>query len=244
VTLDELLAHLLGRREIAALKPWVGHDVGDGEALVRVEVEHGGDQVLELLVEEAFGFPIGVSRPELLGAVRGDQLVVRVFQVGHVEGWVTRVQHEEDDSEGEQVNDLALVRLLGMDLWGHEAEGSDDAAVHAVACAAFDGAGEAEIDHLHVVEFVEQDVLAFKVTMSEALGVDVVDGLDELFGVVANDALLEGARVRYVIEELAAVDKLADDVGHRDPLTGLLGPGRVFIEFEILDDMLVVERLD
>jgi len=33
---------------------------------MRVEVEHGGDQVLELLVEEAFGFPVGVSRPELL----------------------------------------------------------------------------------------------------------------------------------------------------------------------------------
>ena len=167
-----------------------------------------------------------------------------VLQVGHVEGWVTGVQHEEDDTEGEQVNNLALVGLLGMNFWGHEAERSDNTAVHTIASTAFDGAGEAEIDNLDVVEFVEQDVLALEITMSEALSVDIVDGLDQLLGVVADDALLEGARVRNVVEELTTVNKLTDDVGNFDCLTRLLGPSRVFIEFEILDDVLVVECLD
>ena len=66
-----------------------------------VEVEHGSDKVLELIVEEAFGFPVGVSGPELLGAVCRDKLVVGIFHVRHVEGWVTGIENEKDDSEGE-----------------------------------------------------------------------------------------------------------------------------------------------
>jgi hypothetical protein len=66
VALSELLAHVLGGRVFVALEPRVRHDIRDGEALVRVEVQHGGDQVLELIVEEALGLPVGVGRPELL----------------------------------------------------------------------------------------------------------------------------------------------------------------------------------
>ena len=54
----ELLSDLLGGGEITALKPGVCNDIRDGEALVRVEVQHGGDKVLELLSEEGIGFAV------------------------------------------------------------------------------------------------------------------------------------------------------------------------------------------
>jgi len=54
----ELLSYLLGGGEITSLKPGMSNDIRDGEALVRVEVQHGGDKVLELLSEEVVGFAV------------------------------------------------------------------------------------------------------------------------------------------------------------------------------------------
>ena len=45
---DELLADLLGVGELATLEPGVRDNVRDGESLMRVEVEHRRDQILEL----------------------------------------------------------------------------------------------------------------------------------------------------------------------------------------------------
>lgn len=80
--------------------------------------------------------------------------------------------------------------------------------------------------------------------MGETLGVDIVDGLDQLLGVVAHDALLERPRVRHVVEELATVDQLADDVSDGDLISILLVPDGVLVELEVFDDVLVVERLN
>ena len=244
VALDELGTDLLGSGELAILEPWVGDDVWDREALVRVEVEHGSDQVLELLVEEAFRAAVRVSGPELLRSVRGNQLVVRILHVGHVEGWVTSIQDEEDDTKGKEVDDLALVGLLSVDLWGHEAERANDGAVHARAISSLDWAGEAKVDNLDVIESVEQDILALEIAMGEALGVNVVDGLNELLGVVADNLLVEGARVGNIIEELATWHKLANDVGDLDKLTVLLFPGRVLVELEVLYDVAMLKALN
>jgi len=57
---------------------------------------------------------------------------VRIFQVGHVEGWMSSVKDKENYAEGEQVDDLALIRLLGVDLRCHKAKRADNGAVHAV----------------------------------------------------------------------------------------------------------------
>ena len=54
----ELLSDLLWGGEITTLKPGVRNDIRNGEALVRVEVQHGSDKVLELLCEEALGFAV------------------------------------------------------------------------------------------------------------------------------------------------------------------------------------------
>ena len=67
-----------------------------------------------------------------------------------------------------------------------------------------------------------------------------MDGLNELLGVVAHDALIERTRVSDIVEELAAMDKLTDDVGDLDFLSCLLVPDGILIELEILHDVTVV----
>ena len=80
--------------------------------------------------------------------------------------------------------------------------------------------------------------------MSKATGMDVMDGLNELFGVVAHDAFIEGSRVSNIVEELATVDKLADDVCDLNFLSALLVPDGILIELEILHDVTVVQSLN
>jgi len=79
--------------------------------------------------------------------------------------------------------------------------------------------------------------------MRETLCVDVVDCLDELLGVVAHNALLEGARVGYIVKELTAWDKLAHDVGNLHKIAILLLPGCILVEFVVLDDVTVLKTL-
>jgi len=79
--------------------------------------------------------------------------------------------------------------------------------------------------------------------VGKAASVDVMDGLNELFGVVAHDALIKGSRVCNIIEELATVDKLTDNVGDLNFLSALLVPDGIFIELEILHDVTVVQGL-
>ena len=239
----EFLTDLLGAGEFAALEPGVRHDVWNRQSLVGVEVEHRGDQVLELLIEEALGLAVGVRGPELLAAVRRDQLVVRVLQIGHVEGRVASVEHEKDDAEGEEIDHLALIGLLSVDLGSHEAQRSDNASVHAVTGTALNRAGEAEIDHLDVVQFVEEDILALEVTVRETLGVNVVNRLNQLLSIVAHDALLEGARVRHIVEKLTSVHQLTHNVSHLDLLAIFLVPNGILIELVVLHHMLMVQRL-
>ena len=66
VSLSELLAHFFSRCVVVFLEPWVGHDIRDGKTLMRMEVQHCGDKVLELFGEEALWLSVGVGRPELL----------------------------------------------------------------------------------------------------------------------------------------------------------------------------------
>ena len=80
--------------------------------------------------------------------------------------------------------------------------------------------------------------------MGETTSMNVMDGLNELLGVVAHDAFIEGSRISNIVEELATVDKLADDVGDLNLLTGLLMPDGTFIELEILHDVTVVQSLN
>lgn len=241
VTAGKLSAHLCWGGCVARRKPGVANDVSDAEALVWVELQHAGDQVFEVFRVEVLGLArrVRVCLPEEVRPVGGKQLVVGVVLVGHAERRVARVQNEKDHSKGKQVHDLALVGLLLEDLWGHVARGADDRAVGARAIAALKWAGEAEVDNLDVVHFVEQDVLGLEISVREALGVDVVHTLEDLLEVVLADGLREGSRVGDVVEQLAALNLLLGDVGYFDLLAILLVHDGMLLELEVPHDVLV-----
>lgn len=131
-----------------------------------------------------------------------------------------------------------------MDLGGHEAKRADDGAVHSITSSAFDGAGEAEIDNLDIVELVKQDIFAFEVSVGESLCVDVMHRLNELLGVVSDDSLVEGARVGDIVKQLATVDKFTDNVGYLDLITALFVPHGILVKLEILHNVLVIQSLN
>ena len=79
--------------------------------------------------------------------------------------------------------------------------------------------------------------------MGETLGMDVVNRLDQLLGIVSDDALLEGARIRNVIEKLTPMHQLTDNVGDLNLLAIFLVPHGVLIELIVLYNVLVVECL-
>ena len=79
--------------------------------------------------------------------------------------------------------------------------------------------------------------------MGETLRVDVVDTEEHLLEVVLGDRLGEGARVRDGIEELTTRDHLLGDVGDLDGRTVFFDHRCVFLEFEVLDNVLMVELL-
>ena len=60
-------------------------DFSDTEALVRVELEHASDQILELLREEAFLLALRMGLPEEVGPVSRKKLVEVVLNVGGTE---------------------------------------------------------------------------------------------------------------------------------------------------------------
>ncbi len=63
-----------------------------------------------------------MSLPEGARAVRRKKLVMGIFSSCRFERWVARVQYKQDDTKSEKIDDLALVRLLGMDFRSHKAE--------------------------------------------------------------------------------------------------------------------------
>ena len=243
MALSELLADGVSFGGATSGEPWVSDDISDAETLVRVELEHASDQILELLRVEALGLAlgVGVSLPEEVRSVGGEEFVVVVLFVGHAEGRVSGVEDEENDTEGEKIDNLALVRLAGKDLRSHVAWGTDHGPVGARSVASLKRASEAEIDDFDVIHLVEEDVFGFKIAMGEALGVDIVDTHEHLLEEVLADGLGEGAGVRDVVKELTTGDHLLSDVGDFNSRAVLLVHSSAFLEFEVLDDVSVVK---
>ena len=100
MTRSELFANLLGGGDLTTGEPWVADKISDAETLVGVELEHAGDQVLEVLRVEALSLAggVAVSLPEKVAPVGGEKLVVVVLLVGHGERRMSGVKDEEDNS--------------------------------------------------------------------------------------------------------------------------------------------------
>ena len=67
-----------------------------------------------------------VLLPEEVEAVLMEVFVVVVAFGGALEGWMTRVEREENDTEGEDVGDLSLVGLFLSEFWCHVGLGATE----------------------------------------------------------------------------------------------------------------------
>ena len=83
---------------ILTIHPWIGNNVCEGITLVSLGLEHHGNESLEVFCEKTWRFSIFMEGPELIGSVRGKQLVVRIFHLGCPEGWAGGVKDEKDNT--------------------------------------------------------------------------------------------------------------------------------------------------
>jgi len=181
-----------------------------------------------------------VASPEEIRTVSGNELVVGVVVGGLFERRMTGVEDEENDAEGEQIGNLALIGLSFEDFGAHVARSSNKGRVVARSVTTFERAGKSKVDNFDVVVFVKEDIFGFEIAMRETLRVDVVQPLQHLFEVVAAHLFREGTRVRYIVEELTTRDEFLDNVCNFFD-SALLLPLRLFLEGVVLDHMLVIE---
>lgn len=93
--------------------------------------------------------------PEEVRSLRSKELVVHVVAVGHAEWWVLRKHDKEDNTDGEEVDNLTLVWVLVENFRGHVSGCSDDRPVEAASITSFERACESEINDLNVVILVQ-----------------------------------------------------------------------------------------
>jgi hypothetical protein len=136
-----------------ALHPGVSNDISHTETLVGSSLQHVGNEIFEGFAEEAGLLTIRVVFPEEISAVSRQQFVVGVIRVCHVEWWVTSIQNEQDNTEGEEIDNVTLVRLFQENLRGHVGLGSEDSVEVATSVTALDRGSETKISDFNV-EFV------------------------------------------------------------------------------------------
>ena len=153
-----------------------------------------------------------VHLPEGIVITSCDVLVVRVGDASFFERECAGMHDEDSDSKSEQIDDLALVRDIHVYLRCHVAwRPHETGPFKAAARWALDWAGEAEVGELQVEVFVQKDVFRLKVFMRHSLAVNVVNGLDELLGVVTSEFLIQGACSLQDVKHWASGGKLAHD---------------------------------
>ena len=119
--------------------------------------------------------------------------------------------------------------------------GSDVRDVLSRAVTSLERAGESEVDNLDVVVRVEKDVLRLQIAMSQAHGVQIVDGQEHLLEVVLADVFGESSGVRDIVEELTTWDHLLSDVCNLNSHAAGLVHSGALAKGMVLDDVLVVE---
>ena len=97
----------------------MAYDVRDRETLLGQKLEHAGDQLLEFLWVKACGAKFRVICPEKVRPLSFEKIVPLVLLMSPLKGRMSSVHDEEDHTESEQINDLALVIVIQENLGGH-----------------------------------------------------------------------------------------------------------------------------
>ena len=196
LSLAELLMDF-GFRSSGTLDPRMANNIGHVQAMLRLVLEHTGEQILEFWREVISFATCGLLMefPEQVLLVVHDRPVKLITWDGVLEGWAASTHNEKDDSHGKKVDDRTMVRGLFVDLWRVVAERAPVCGKVTIAFSALEGYDEAEVDDLNVEVGVEHDVLWLQVTMGESLRVQVVDSMHHLLEEVPALLLCEGPTV-------------------------------------------------
>jgi len=131
--------------------------------------------------------------------------------VGAGEGELTGEHFIEDDADGIDVG--PAIAALAFDLLGRDVIGGADGGGEVGVSEAAGGcvAGYAEVDELDVVVVVDHDVFRLEVAVNDAIGMDVLERIENADGDV-DGALLRDAAFSEDVAEEAAGDPLHDHV--------------------------------
>jgi len=145
----------------------VGPHLLDSRSEVTIVAEELEDQVLEIATETRAVDLLEVSVVLVL-----EQKVVEVFLLACLLEWEDALHdNEQNDTDAEHVNILALVRFAFLDLGGHVRHG---AAVRAERVNVL-VTGEAEVGKFQVEIVVDEDVFELEVTVDDSAAVHVVN---------------------------------------------------------------------
>lgn len=197
LALTKFLSDLIGCSDLA-LHPRVTSQVSEGQTCSWVQLQHVSNHVLELFTEEAWLLVSGVLAPEEVCLTVSKELVMRVVRIGRVEWWVTRIQDEKDDTQGKQINAVALVRLLSDKLRGHVGCGTKDSSKEARTVATLHRCSETKVSKSDVELVVKHDVLRLQVAVTDTLGMHKVHYLEHLGEVVSAGGYAEGLKGHIV----------------------------------------------
>ena len=137
-----------------------------------------------------------------------EQAVEVFFLAGFFEWENALDDDEEDDSDGEHVDVLALVSLALLDLGGHVGH---RAAVRAELVDVL-VAGEAEVGDFQVEVVVDEDVFELEVAVDNPATVHVLERVQHLVQEEPTRVLSHGSHGLAEVEKEAALDELHDDV--------------------------------
>lgn len=122
------------------------------------------------------------------------------------------MHHKQNDTDGEDVDFLALVSPAKVLLWGHVAVGSQSGLEEPRSVSALRGCCQSKIDDLDVPLLIKHDVLWLEIPVGHAAAVAVADGINDLSEVVSAQVLLEPSCLRNEVEKFSTSGKLDDDV--------------------------------
>lgn len=214
-----------------AVHPRVLPHLLDAGSLRRVQLQHAGHEVLELVAEEGLTarLVLGVRPPKDVRAVGGDAPVEGVLGLGRGERWVLSKHDKQDDARCEQVYFFTLVRLSQVNLWSHIVQCSKLSFEESFSILAVNWSCESEVSDLKSKVLVKEHVLWFQISMSISLSIHIFKPIHELFEVVSAYRLAEFTRDGHIVEEFPSRCQFKHDVDHINALSTLLDFLSMFI---------------
>ena len=166
------------------------------------------------MAEEASWHALLVHSPELLRFVLGEQLVVRVVKSSGLKWFKSCIEDEQRNTEGEQVNNLALIASLHVDFWCHVSICAQSFLVQSVTLLAMDRASKAEIYHIQVKVLVDHQVLKFQVAICNSASVHVVQHIKKLSSKISGQPLFERSALAHLIKHVTVWQKFEDQISN------------------------------